>query len=252
MPNPFFWYELMTSDPEAARKFYSDVVGWTAKDSGVPGYTIFNVQDQGVAGLMQILEEVVAQGGRPAWMGYILVDNADAMAERIKQEGGTVHHGPFDVPGVIRIAPVSDPQGVAFMIGQPLTDGPQPLNDGTANGTVGWHELYANEWESDFAFYEKLFGWTKAETHDMGPMGIYQLFAAGGRPIGGMMTKPPQVPVPHWGFYFNVEAIDTATDRLKAAGGTVRNGPMQVPGGQWIVQAMDPQGAAFSLVASKR
>jgi hypothetical protein len=97
-----------------------------------------------------------------------------------------------------------------------------------------------------------MFGWTKADAIDMGPMGTYQLFAAGGPPIGGMMTKPPQVPAPFWGFYFNVPAIDAGAARIAAGGGKILNGPVQVPGGQWVVNAMDPQGAAFSLVASKR
>jgi len=97
-----------------------------------------------------------------------------------------------------------------------------------------------------------MFGWTKADAIDMGPMGTYQLFAAGGPPIGGMMTKPPQVPVPHWGFYFNVPEIDAGVARITASGGKILNGPVEVPGGQWVVNAMDPQGAAFSLVAPKR
>jgi len=254
MPNSFFWYELMTSDPKAARKFYGDVVGWTAKDSGVAGrdYTILNVGEQGVGGLMQIPQDVVRHGGRPAWLGYIKVDNADAVVAQIKKEGGKVHREPFDVPGIIRIAPVSDPQGAAFMIGQPLASGgPAPLAEGT-NGTIGWRELYANNWKAVFPFYEKLFGWTKADAIDMGPMGTYQLFAAGGAPIGGMMNKPPEVPVPHWGFYVNVPALDAGVARITAGGGKILHGPVEVPGGQWIVNAMDPQGATFSLVASKR
>jgi predicted enzyme related to lactoylglutathione lyase len=101
-------------------------------------------------------------------------------------------------------------------------------------------------------FYSDLFGWTKADTVDMGPMGIYQLFAAGGDAIGGMMTKTPQSPAPFWLYYFNVDAIDAAVERITAAGGKVIQGPHEVPGGSWIVQALDPQGALFALVATKR
>ena len=100
-----------------------------------------------------------------------------------------------------------------------------------------------------FDFYAELFGWTKAEAMDMGAMGVYQIFAAGGAPIGGMMTKPPGVPVSFWNYYFQVDGIGAAMERLKAAGGTVINGPMEVPGGSWIVQGLDPQGAMFSLVS---
>jgi predicted enzyme related to lactoylglutathione lyase len=87
---------------------------------------------------------------------------------------------------------------------------------------------------------------------DMGPMGRYQLFAAGEANIGGMMTKPPAVPVPHWTYYFNVPAIDAAAARVTSGGGRIIHGPMQVPGDLWIVSCFDPQGAGFALVAPKR
>jgi uncharacterized protein len=253
MPNSFFWYDVMTTDLGAAETFYRSVVGWGAQDTGsTPAYTLFTVDGRGVAGLMAIPEDARKAGVPPAWMGYIHVDDVDDMAARITREGGKLHKGPIDVPGIIRFAVVSDPQGAGFIIAKPMpATNPPPLAAGTP-GTVGWHELYADEWKSAFSFYEKLFGWTKADAVDMGAMGVYQLFAAGGVPVGGMMTKPSQVPHPYWGYYINVPAIDAAVERVTAAGGAVINGPMQVPGGQWIVQAIDPQGAGFALVAPAR
>jgi hypothetical protein len=59
------------------------------------------------------------------------------------------------------------------------------------------------------------------------------------------------VPVPNWLYYFNVSDIDAAVDRVKTGGGQILNGPMQVPGGDWIVQGKDPQGAMFALVGQK-
>ena len=131
--------------------------------------------------------------------------------------------------------------------------GTQPTLPPGTPGTVGWHELYAVDGKTAFAFYEKLFGWTKAEALDMGPMGVYQMFKAGGEmAIGGVMSKPAAMPVPAWGYYFNVPAIDAAAGRVAKGGGKIINGPMQVPGGQWIVQGIDPQGAHFNFVAPKR
>ena len=68
---------------------------------------------------------------------------------------------------------------------------------------------------------------------------------------GGMMAKPPQMPVSCWNFYFCVDSIGAAVQRVESSGGKVMNGPMQVPGGGWIITGQDPQGAVFSLVASK-
>lgn len=251
MIGQFFWHELITTDPKAAEKFYRDVVGWTAQDSGMPGqaYTLFQAGDRAVGGMLAITPDMASHGARPAWLGYVSTDDVDQTAAAIRQLGGTIHIAPQEVPGVIRFTMAADPQGAVFYAAKGLIkDAPAPLPAGTP-GTVGWNELMASDGPAAFVFYEKLFGWTKDRAVDMGPMGTYQLFAAGGPAIGAMMTKPPALPVPFWGYYFNVPSIDAGTEKIKTGGGKILNGPMEVPGGQWIVQAMDPQGAAFNLVA---
>ena len=86
----------------------------------------------------------------------------------------------------------------------------------------------------------------------MGAMGIYHLFSTGHGEFGGIMTRTPQVPGSFWLYYFNVDAIDAAVERITANGGKIVNGPHQVPGDDWIVHATDPQGAYFALLAPKR
>jgi predicted enzyme related to lactoylglutathione lyase len=254
MQGKFSWYDIMTTDVAAAAAFYAEVVGWDTQDSGAPGnsYTVFTVDNQGVAGLMRIPDDAVREGVQPAWMPYVAVDDVDVAAEELKKQGGTVHRPPETIPAIIRFAVVSDSQGAGFYIAKDLSTTTPPAFASGAPGTIGWHELYAGEWKAAFAFYEKMFGWTKAESFDMGPMGVYQLFAAGAEPIGGIMTKPDGVPHPHWGLYFNVSAIDAAAERVKKAGGSVLMGPQEVPGPMWIIQCTDPQGAYFGLVAPKR
>ncbi|MDB5651640.1 MAG: hypothetical protein JWL62_3160 [Hyphomicrobiales bacterium] len=249
----FVWYDLMTTDPKAAEAFYSAVIGWKTADSGLPGmvYTVVSAGETGVGGIMALPADAASAGARPAWSGYIGVNDVDATAKALTQAGGTIHKGPDDIPGVGRFAAVADPQGAFFYIFKGATDAqptPQPM--GTP-GTAGWRELHAGNWESAFAFYSGLFGWTKAEAMDMGPMGTYQLFAAGGDPIGGMMTKVETIPAPFWLYYFCVENIDAAAKRATDAGGQVLHGPHEVPGGMWIVQCADPQGAAFAMVGPK-
>jgi predicted enzyme related to lactoylglutathione lyase len=217
-------------------------------------YTVFNLdKTRGVAGLMPIPADILEKGHGPAWTGYIHVEDVSAMAARIQEEGGKLHKGPIVVPGVICFAVVSDPQGAGFLIATPLTGLDPPPVAPTTLGAISWHELHAADWPSAFAFYEKLFGWTKADAVDMGPMGLYQLFTADGQTaIGGMMTKPAAIPMPYWGFYFTVDAIDAAVERVKAGGGAVLNGPHPVPGGSWIANCRDPQGAHFSLTSGNK
>ena len=251
---PFVWYELMTTDPAAARAFYAQVVGWQVADAGMPGmdYTLLSAGTHHVAGLMALPPEACAAGQMPAWSGYVAVDDVDTKAAALQQAGGTVLRPGEDIPGVGRFAVVADPHGAAFCLFRDNNPASTPPPASDTPGTVGWHELMAGALDPAWAFYSQLFGWTKDEAMDMGPMGVYQMFSAGAAPIGGMMTKPPEMPMPAWLYYVNVDAIDAALARIQAAGGTVVNGPMEVPGGSWIVQASDPQGAMFALVAPRR
>jgi len=250
----FVWYDLMTSDLKQAASFYSGVIGWDAKDAGMAGppYTIFSMGPTMVAGLMTIPDEARAMGAPPSWSGYIAVDDVDAYAARVKAASGAIHRPPEDIPGIGRFAVAADPHGAVFILFKGASDqGPAAVAPGTP-GRIGWHELHAGDAASAFAFYAGLFGWTKAEAMDMGPMGIYQTFDAGGVPCGGMMTKTATTPHPFWLYYFNVGDIDEAAKRATDRGGKILHGPMEVPGGQWVVQCADPQGAAFAMLGTHR
>jgi predicted enzyme related to lactoylglutathione lyase len=119
-------------------------------------------------------------------------------------------------------------------------------------GHIGWHELIAADPDREFAFYSRLFGWTKDRAHDMGPMGIYQTFATGGAPCGGIMKAGAQAPHPSWNYYIAVDRVAAAADHAVTRGAKVLNGPAEVPGGAWIVQVSDPQGARFSMVSAEK
>jgi len=220
----FVWYELMTTDAPAAEAFYREVVGWGARNAGHPGmdYTLLMVGDQDVGGLMTLPQEARAMGAKPGWNGYVAVDDVDVYTGKVTQAGGTVHVPPTDIPNIGRFAMVADPQGAVFTLfkgSADMADQPVPGSGSTGPGTVGWRELMAGDGPAAFDFYSGLFGWTKDQAMDMGAMGVYQLFAygPGDEAVGGMMTKAP----------------------------------MEVPGGIWVVQALDPQGAMFSLLGPK-
>jgi predicted enzyme related to lactoylglutathione lyase len=241
----------MTSDAKAGEAFYRDVVGWGAQDAGMPGvdYTLLTVGSTPSAGLMTIPPEACAMGAKPGWIGYVGVESVDAAAAKVKDLGGSVHKAPTDIPGVGRFAVVADPHGATFALFKwemsKADDKPAP----DTPGRTGWHELYAGNLDTAVAFYSTMFGWTKADALDMGPRGTYQSFAHEGVPIGGMMAKPPQVPKPSWTYYFNVDSVSAAVERVKRDGGEILFGPMQVPGGSWIIQGLDPQKAPFALVS---
>lgn len=250
----FIWYELMTPDVAGAKTFYGDVVGWTAQDMPMPDmtYTVLQVDGEGVGGMMPLSAEVKAQGVPPNWTGYVAVDDVDAAAKQAASLGGSVLRPPQDIPNIGRFAIIADPGGAALAIMTPIPiDPPRPQAARGTPGHASWHELYAADLEKAFAFYAALFGWRKDTDMDMGPMGTYRLFANQDGQAGGMMTKPDNIPVPLWLYYFQVGDIEKAANRVKADGGQVLNGPMEVPTGAWIIQAQDPQGAMVALVGDK-
>jgi len=113
----FCWNELMTRDVPGATKFYTELLGWNAADSGMPGmqYTIFKVGDKQVGGLMEMPADIPQEV--PAhWMAYITVDDVDAAARKVSELGGQVMHGPEDVPQVGRFCVVQDPTGAVVSL----------------------------------------------------------------------------------------------------------------------------------------
>jgi uncharacterized protein len=258
MPAPrgkFIWYDVMTSDTKAATAFYSQVVGWDAQEHAMPDnrtYTVFSKGPAMVAGLMAIPEALSAAGARPRWSGYVATDDVDAEAQRVQAAGGTIKRAPEDIPNVGRFAVAADPGGATFLLFKPNAEAEAKPVPPMTPGHVGWHELAAADPEREFAFYQRLFGWTKDRAHDMGPMGAYQTFATGGAPCGGMMKACAETPSPGWNYYIAVDSVAAAAERATARGGHLLHGPAEVPGGAWIVQARDPQGAAFAMVSAQK
>jgi len=249
----FVWYDQMSNDLPGAETFYSKVVGWSLAPNTMNAqkYTLLKTGEAMVGGLMPIPDDAAKMGVRPAWMGYIAVDDVKAYADKVKAAGGVIHRPATEIPNIGTFAVAADPSGAGFLLFK--GDGDQaPTQDPTKPGFIGWHELHGGDPEKSFAFYSGLFGWTKGDALDMGTVGTYQIFSTKGQQSGGMMRKMDQEPAPHWVYYITVDAIDAAQERVKSAGGQVIHGPVQVPGGSWIINGIDPQGAMFALVAPKR
>jgi uncharacterized protein len=247
------WYELMTTDTKGAETFYKKVIGWSAEPfQGSPmPYTVLKRSGQvQVAGLM---ERPQGMNMPPFWAMYVAVPKLEDAVAHIKKLGGSELSSVIEVAKVGRMQMMKDPQGAAFYIIEPTSTEQQRPEGAPEVGEASWHELMTTDAPAALKFYSDVFGWQPSETMDMGPMGKYYMFNRPHGMIGGMMNKPPEmanVP-PNWGIYFLVPDINAAVDRIKANGGKILNGPMEVPGGDMVLNAMDPQGAAFSLHAKK-
>ena len=113
----FCWNELMTRDTDAAAKFYTELLGWEAVDSGMTdtAYTIMKADGKDAGGMMMMPPDIPEQV--PAhWMAYIAVDDVDSLVEKTKQLGGKVHCGPMDIPQIGRFCVIEDPTGAAVSL----------------------------------------------------------------------------------------------------------------------------------------
>jgi uncharacterized protein len=247
----FAWYELLTTDLAAAGAFYGEVIGWGAKDASTPelAYTVLTAGEVPVAGLMDLPEEGRRLGATPRWIGYVAVDDMDVTAAQITHLGGAVLVPPTD-SNIGRISVVADPQKATFALVSGLTYGQRQPIGLEEPGRVGWHELLAEDRNKIFDFYGEVFGWHKAHT-ETDPADLYQLFSAAGQTIGGMLTKLPSVSQPFWLYYFNVDDISAAAERVNAGGGRILQGPIELPDGCWIARCADPQGALFALQGTR-
>jgi predicted enzyme related to lactoylglutathione lyase len=248
----FVWHELMTTDTKSAGSFYSKVGGWNTKPwENDPSYTMFLAKESPMAGLMTLPDEAKAGGTPPNWLTYIGTPNVDETARHATTLGGKVLKQPEDIPTIGRFAILQDPQGAVFAAFTPL-QGPQPESDPVL-GDYSWHELMTTDWPAALKFYQSLFGWEEQSSMDMGPeMGMYQMYGRNGKMLGGMFNKPAEQPGPPvWIPYIKVPDSKQAAATAKKLGGQIVSGPMEVPGGDWIAQGIDPQGALFAVHSSK-
>lgn len=241
------WVDLATPDVEAGASFYGALFGWDVPErpnsAEMGGYRRAEKDGADVAGMMPLMEE-----GQPtAWTTYIAVEDADATAAKIKENGGQVLAEPMDVMDLGRMALFMDPTGAAFGIWQAGTfTGAARVNE---HGAIAWNELGTRDVAAAKQFYGAVFGWG-FQDHDMGDMGTYTELKVGDASVGGMMDITGRVPdeIPsHWLTYFGVDDTDAAVEQAKSGGGSVTFGPIDIPAGRFAI-VLDPAGAAFAVI----
>ncbi|MFC1459543.1 VOC family protein [Microvirga arabica] len=248
----FIWYELLTTDVDAAARFYGTVIGWQSRamEEADNGYRLFAMGSTDIAGFMPVPAK--AEGMRPGWLGYVGVDNVDEAAADIVQAGGAQHMPPTDIPGVGRFALLADPQGVPFYVMRGASEETSTSFSPNGIGHCQWNELSTSDPAAALAFYKARFGWEKGDAMPMGEMGDYQFINQGDQTIGAVMRHMPGGPPPMWNFYFGIADIDAAAQAVSGTGGSIHYGPAEVPGNIYIIVASDPQGALFGLVGPRK
>jgi uncharacterized protein len=251
----FCWYELMTTDTEAAKRFYGELVGWKVQPVEMPGMDYAMWQKPGggeIGGVSTLPPEAAAMGAPPHWLLHVAVDEVDGAVAKARDLGAQVHVPPTDIPGYGRFAVLADPQGGTFGVYKGNQDYEATGVD-QALGGISWHELMTSDLEGAKKFYTALFGWKETATMDMGPeMGTYWMFGHTDKSYGGMMKRSPQMPVTAWVAYVTVPDTRKVVERVPQLGGQVLYGPQEVPGGGIVAMGLDPQGAAFAVYSEDK
>jgi predicted enzyme related to lactoylglutathione lyase len=241
------WVDLGSPDLEASKRFYSELFGWepqVSPDEQFGGYTIFTKDGKSVAGAGPLMSE----GQPPAWATYVIVDDAEGIAARVDSAGGKVIVAPFDVADQGRMGVFLDQSGAAIGVWQPgAMTGADLFNK---PGSLSWNELATRDPDGSKTFYGAVFNWQPVDS-SMGEM-TYTEWKLDGKSIGGMIPMtgdmwPADLP-PHWTVYFAVENCDDTVAMIGKLGGTITQPPVDIPQGRFA-SAIDPQGAAFSIIA---
>jgi uncharacterized protein len=243
------WVELSgTPDIEASASFYAALLGWEMPEmensAELGGYRRAKLGGRDVAGVSPRMDD-----GQPTvWATYVSVEDAAATLARVGEAGGSTIAEPMDVMGLGTMAVFSDPAGAVCGVWQPGTFfGSELANE---SGAFGWNELATRDTEAAKNFYGSVFDWgDQAEESERA--GTYTIWTVGEAMVGGMIDMnaiemPAEIP-PHWLVYFNVDDADAAVERVQAGGGSVMNGPIDIPVGRFAVVA-DPFGAAFAVI----
>ena len=246
----FCWFEYVTKDIAKAKGFFGELFNWGVQSVPMPdgAYEMISVGERTIGGYLPTPDAA----SEAHWLTHLQVADVDAATLAIVADGGKVHLPRMDLP-VGSIAMVADPMGTPFYVMRPIPPPGKPearsdVFDPRAGQRVRWNELASPDLARAKAFYAKHFHFEFNDTMPMGAMGDYCFIDHAGVRLGAIMQKPPESPIASWLFYFGVPSIAAAKRAIEAGGGAIVNGPHPVPGGDWIVIARDPQGAAFGCV----
>jgi uncharacterized protein len=238
------WVDYGAADIDAAKAFYSDVLGWsyTGGEPEFGGYLMVTANGRQAAGMGPLTNDMDS----PAWTTYFATDDAAATAARITEAGGRVVVEPMQVGPMGKMVIALDPQGNPFGLWQSgLNTGVQIHNE---PGSLAWNEAMVGDTAAAKQFYTAVFGFTfeQMSAEMAGEDADYATFSTGGNPLGGLGASDPSMPT-GWLTCFSVPSTDEAVAAVEARGGKVTMPATDTPFGRFAI-VEDPWGAPFEIM----
>ncbi|MEM6578155.1 MAG: VOC family protein [Pseudomonadota bacterium] len=232
----FIWCDLSAYDPDAAMRFYSDLLGWRWSDEDGSNRLAW-LGDQPVASIYQMPQKFIDIGMPSFWMSYIAVDDAAATATKAAELGGKVELGPAALDSESQYALIRDPLGAGFTVIDGQNASPTSQEPGARYG----HALFVSDAGAIAPFYEALFGWQFA-AYDDGAIRVHH--------SGEVLFHCHEIPDPavrgkeqYWAVLFRQHS---GGDQVEACGGRVE-AQFDLPEGRATL-GRDSQKAAFMLI----
>lgn len=238
------WVDVASTDLDRSIDFYTALFGWDAERLGeeAGGYVMFR------SGGKLVAAAGPSQTGADYWMVYLATPDADAVAARVRDAGGTVVAEPFDVMDAGRMAVFQDPLGASFSVWQAgQMEGAELRHEPVS---LTWVECQTPDRDAATAFYTAVFGYDTQDA-DM-PGGTYRLLEVGSDSVAGMWPIGPElegVP-PNWSTVFAVADCDATTARCSELGGSAVTQPMDIHEVGRFAVLRDPAGAVFQVLQS--
>lgn len=255
----FFWHDLMVNDVEKAKAFYGELFGWSFKtEKGAMPYTHIMRGEQGVGGMMSLKDMEGGAHVPPHWLGYVNVDDVDAVSKAVSAANGKVLSPKESVPDVGEWAVISDPSGAAVspMVYRGKDAGRPESNEMPKAGEFCWDELWSSDPDAAWKFYAQVFGWSH-EAMEMPGWGTYHLLKRTGvkdakgmdKNAGGITKLQPGMPQSYWLAYVATDDTDQTAARAAKLGAKTLAPPMDIPEVGRFAVFMDPQQATFAVLA---
>jgi uncharacterized protein len=245
----FCWTNMLTPQPEQARAFFAELLGWTYFEIPGLGHGV-RVGGSDVGAIFDLEAPNTPPGTKPHIGGLLKVENADATCEKVASLGGEARPA-FDIIDQGRMAVCTDPNGAVFDVWEPK----QFLGtdvDSTLHGAPSWFETLTTDIERARTFYSALFGWTP-EVSRM-PGFEYTTFKLGTDPVAGMMQITPAMGAlrPHWGTYYTVNDADETARQAVSLGASLCVPVRDIPGVGRFCGIISPQGVVFYAISYLR